>query len=93
MHDSKVALIYSKKAVEYDLYRYICEKASSVYGGTNFDKGVELDISEIPKPDLIEKKYSINKKRGFEIESIDQYSSIWVIDYEKYVVVLLVDRR
>ena len=89
MHFSKVALVYSKNEVEFDLYKFICGKASSVYGGSDFNKGAELNKNRLPESNLVAKKYAVDKKRGFKIESRDQSVSIWVIDYEEHVVIIL----
>ena len=87
----KRSLVFSKKNVDYDLYEFICEKAVDMYGGEDFDAGVE--VSKVPEFDLIDGKYSQNQKRAFRIDSRDQYASIWVIEYAEYVAVVLIQAR
>ncbi|MEO5714956.1 MAG: hypothetical protein ABIT37_15865 [Luteolibacter sp.] len=91
INQSERVLVFAKKGVDYDLYEYICNKASAMYGEKDFRTGVEIGAT--PRFDLIDAKYSQNQHRAFEIVSRDRYSSIFVIEYDLYVVVVLADAR
>lgn len=88
---SRRALVYSKAREDNSIYDLICEKAKAMYGGDHFVAGVEL--KEIPRPMLIDGKYTKNPQRAFQIESRDLRSVVWVTEYENYVVVFFADAR
>ncbi len=91
MHFSERALVFSKKGVEYNLYDFVCTKATLMYGKESFEAGTEID--EAPEFDLLDEEYSQGLGRALRIDSRDQYSTIWIIDYQEYVVVFLLQRR
>lgn len=88
---SRRALVYSKAREDHAIYELICEKAKEMYGGDHFVAGVEL--KEIPRPMLIDDKYTNNPRRAFEIRSRDFRSVVWVTEYENYVGVFFADAR
>lgn len=89
IHSRQRTLVFAKKGEKNDLYTLICGKVAAKYGAKGFREGREL--KEAPKSDLIDGKYSQNLKRVYRTESRDSRSTIWVMDYEHYVIVLLVD--
>nr|CAP48675.1 putative integron gene cassette protein [uncultured bacterium] len=91
MHYSKRALVFSKEGENYDLYKFICDKASEMYGEPGYDPGSESN--EAPNFDLIEDIYSQNLKTSLRIDSRDDYTTIWVLDYKEHVAVFLLVRR
>ncbi len=88
---SRRALVYSKAREDDTVYDLICERAKAIYGSDHFSAGVELKL--IPRPMLIDGKYTKNPQRAFQIESRDLRSVIWVTEYENFVVVFLADAR
>jgi hypothetical protein len=88
---SRRVLVYSKAPADQGVYDLICEKATVKYGGDHFVAGVEL--KEIPRPMLIDGKYTKNPQRAFQIESRDLRSVLWVTEYENYVAVFFADAR
>jgi hypothetical protein len=88
---SRRVLVYSKAPADHMVYDLICEKAKAMYGGDHFVAGV--DLKEIPRPMLIDGKYTKNPQRAFQIESRDFRSVLWVTEYENYVAVFFADAR
>ncbi len=88
---SRRALVYPKAREDHATYDLICEKAKAMYGGDHFGAGVEL--REIPRPMLIDGKYTKNPRRAFRIESHDLRSVVWITEYENHVGVFFADAR
>ena len=93
LHTVEVALVYSKSGVNFDLYDHIRAKATGMYGAEKFQEGVETKGEKGMDSGLIADQYKNGRRRSFEIESRDQYSCIWIIEYENHVAVLLRDWR
>jgi hypothetical protein len=88
---SRRVLVYSKAPADHRVYELICAKIKAMYGGDHFVAGVER--KEIPRPMLIDGKYTKEPQRAFLIESRDFRSVVWVTEYGNYVVVFLADAR
>jgi hypothetical protein len=84
---SRRAFVYSKAGANSGRYELVCEKVEAMFSGEHFVAGVEL--KEVPRPMLIDGKYTKNPMRAFRIESRDLRSIVWVAEYEAYVAVFL----
>lgn len=88
---SSRAFVYSKAGANSGQYEFICEKVGAMFNNDRYAAGVEL--KEVPRPILIDGKYTKNPMRAFRIESRDLRSIVWVAEYEGYIVVFLADAK
>ena len=90
MHFKKRAITFSKSDPTSDLYDKLWFIVSELYSAPKFYTNPES--KQTIEVELINEAYKHGFSRFRRIDSSDDYSSIWVIDYQNHVTVFLIDR-